>query len=173
VSIAREVLSETGFDPNVVTLAVEGPDEPIAATLATDPRVAIIDFTGSTDFGEWLEDNARQALVYTEKAGVNSVILESTDDYRGVLGNLAFTLSLYTGQMCTTTQNIYVPRDGVAPRTASVRRHRSPRTSEPPCRGCSATTRRPPGSSAPSSTTTWPHAWTRPAADRSRSRPDR
>jgi phenylacetic acid degradation protein paaN len=113
VSIAREVLSETGFDPNVVTLAVEGPDEPIAATLATDPRVAIIDFTGSTDFGEWLEDNARQALVYTEKAGVNSVILESTDDYRGVLGNLAFTLSLYTGQMCTTTQNIYVPRDGV------------------------------------------------------------
>jgi phenylacetic acid degradation protein paaN len=113
VSVAREVLSETGFDPNVVTLAVEGPDERIAATLATDPRVAIIDFTGSTDFGEWLEDNARQALVYTEKAGVNSVILESTDDYRGVLGNLAFTLSLYAGQMCTTTQNIYVPRDGV------------------------------------------------------------
>jgi phenylacetic acid degradation protein paaN len=113
VSIAREVLSETGFDPNVVTLAVEAPHERIAATLATDPRVAIIDFTGSTDFGEWLEDNARQALVYTEKAGVNSVILESTDDYRSVLGNLAFTLSLYTGQMCTTTQNIYVPRDGV------------------------------------------------------------
>nr|CAA9363812.1 MAG: Phenylacetic acid degradation protein PaaN2, ring-opening aldehyde dehydrogenase [uncultured Nocardioidaceae bacterium] len=113
VSIAREVLAETGFDPNVVTLAVEAQDERIAADLATDPRVAIVDFTGSTDFGEWLEDNARQALVYTEKAGVNSVILESTDDYRGAMANLAFTLSLYTGQMCTTTQNIYVPRGGV------------------------------------------------------------
>jgi phenylacetic acid degradation protein paaN len=113
VAIAREVLSEVGFDPNVVTLAVEGPDERIAAALATDPRVGIVDFTGSTDFGEWLEEHARQALVYTEKAGVNSVILESTDDYQGALANLAFTLSLYTGQMCTTTQNILVPREGV------------------------------------------------------------
>ncbi|MGI8953449.1 MAG: aldehyde dehydrogenase family protein, partial [Nocardioidaceae bacterium] len=68
VSIAREVLTESGFDPDVVVLAAERTDEPIAAELATDPRVGVIDFTGSTAFGEWLEDNARQALVYTEKA---------------------------------------------------------------------------------------------------------
>ncbi|MBA2418743.1 MAG: phenylacetic acid degradation protein PaaN [Nocardioidaceae bacterium] len=114
VSIAREVLTESGFDPDVVVLAAERTDEPIAAELATDPRVGVIDFTGSTAFGEWLEDNARQALVYTEKAGVNAVIVESTDDYRGALANLAFTLSLYSGQMCTTTQNVYVPKTGVA-----------------------------------------------------------
>jgi phenylacetic acid degradation protein paaN len=29
------------------------------------------------------------------------------------LGNIAFSLSLYSGQMCTTPQNIYVPRDGI------------------------------------------------------------
>ena len=27
--------------------------------------------------------------------------------------NIAFSLSLYTGQMCTAPQNIYVPRDGI------------------------------------------------------------
>lgn len=114
VSIAREVLAELGFDPNVVTLAVESADERIAADLATRPEIGIIDFTGSTEFGNWLEDNARQAQVYTEKAGVNTVIFDSTDDYRAALANLAFTLSLYTGQMCTTTQNIYVPKDAIA-----------------------------------------------------------
>lgn len=40
-------------------------------------------------------------------------MIDSTDDYKGLLTNLAFTLSLYSGQMCTTTQNLYVPRDGI------------------------------------------------------------
>ena len=44
----------------------------------------------------------------------NTVILESTDQYAALLRNLAFTLSLYSGQMCTTTQNILVPRGGIA-----------------------------------------------------------
>lgn len=112
VSIAREVLSEYGFDPNTVLLAAEDDGERLAADLALDHAVGTVDFTGSTAFGEWLERNARQALVYTEKAGVNSVIFDSTDEYRAALDNLAFTLSLYSGQMCTTTQNIYLPVAG-------------------------------------------------------------
>src|SRR4029079_16436958 len=68
---------------------------------------------GSTGFGTWLEQNAHQASVFTEKAGVNTVVVDSTDDYRGMLANLAFSLSLYSGQMCTTPQNLRVPRDGI------------------------------------------------------------
>ncbi|MBB2943533.1 phenylacetic acid degradation protein paaN [Actinoplanes lutulentus] len=113
VRIAREVLTEAGIDPNVVTLAAEEPGDGIAATLATHPDVRIVDFTGSSEFGDWLEANARQAVVYTEKAGLNTVIVDSTADYRGLLRNLAFSLSLYSGQMCTTPQNILVPRDGI------------------------------------------------------------
>ena len=30
-----------------------------------------------------------------------------------MLANLAFSLSLYSGQMCTTPQNLLVPRDGI------------------------------------------------------------
>jgi len=113
VQIAREVLAEAGQDANLVTLAVEEPGEGIAATLATHPDVRIVDFTGSSEFGNWLEANARQAVVYTEKAGLNTIIVDSTDDYRGMLRNLAFSLSLYSGQMCTTPQNLLIPSAGI------------------------------------------------------------
>jgi phenylacetic acid degradation protein paaN len=113
VKAAREVLSEAGFDPNLVALAAERPSEGIAKTLATRPEIKIIDYTGSTAFGDWLETNARQAQVYTEKAGVNTVVVDSTDNYQGMLSNLAFSLSLYSGQMCTTPQNILIPRGGI------------------------------------------------------------
>ncbi len=113
VRYAREVLEEAGFDPNLVTLAAEAPGEGLASTLAVRPEVKIIDFTGSTAYGDWLEANARQAQVYTEKAGVNTVIVDSTDDFKGMCRNLGFSLSLYSGQMCTTPQNILVPAGGI------------------------------------------------------------
>ncbi|MFJ5191826.1 phenylacetic acid degradation protein PaaN [Streptomyces sp. NPDC088394] len=113
VQLAREVLAEAGFDPDLVALAAERPGEGIAKTLALRPEIRIIDYTGSTAFGDWLETNARQAQVYTEKAGVNTIVLDSTDDYRSMLSNLAFSLSLYSGQMCTTPQNLLIPRDGI------------------------------------------------------------
>ncbi|QKW07720.1 phenylacetic acid degradation protein PaaN [Streptomyces sp. NA04227] len=113
VQICREVLAESGFDPNLVALAAEGAGEGIAKTLALRPEVRLIDYTGSTEFGDWLEANARQAQVYTEKAGVNTVVVDSTDNYKGMLANLAFSLSLYSGQMCTTPQNLLIPRAGI------------------------------------------------------------
>ena len=112
VSIVREVLTEQGLDPNLVTLALSN-DPAHTQALAKSPAVASIDFTGSNQFGRWLQDNARQARLYAEMAGVNSVIIESTDQYSAMLNNLAFTLSLYSGQMCTTTQNIYIPKNGI------------------------------------------------------------
>jgi phenylacetic acid degradation protein paaN len=112
VRILRDVLKENGLDPNLVTLAVF--DDPKATqALATHPDVKSIDFTGSNAFGRWLIDNARQAQVYAELAGVNNVVIESTDSYKAMLKNLAFTLSLYSGQMCTTTQDIFVPAAGI------------------------------------------------------------
>jgi phenylacetic acid degradation protein paaN len=114
VEIAREVIKENGFDPNVIALAADTAQDPITKTLVGRPEIRIIDYTGSSAFGEWIEKAAMpHAIVFTEKAGVNSAIIDSVADLRAMSGNLAFTLSLYSGQMCTTTQNIFVPRDGV------------------------------------------------------------
>ena len=113
VSVARQVLKEAGFDPNLVSLLIDDPAAPVAKDVAMRPEVRLIDYTGGPDFGNWLEQNCRHAMVYTEKAGVNCVVVDSIDDYKAMLKNLAFTLSLYSGQMCTTPQSIFVSREGV------------------------------------------------------------
>jgi phenylacetic acid degradation protein paaN len=113
VRIIRAVLDENGLDPNLLTLAVTE-DPKATQALATHPAVRTIDFTGSNAFGRWLMDHARQAQIYAELAGVNIVVVESSSNYKAMLKNLAFTLTLYSGQMCTTTQDILVPAGGIA-----------------------------------------------------------
>lgn len=113
VKIARDVLKEAGFDPNAIMLAADDADAPIAKDLVTDPRVAIVDFTGSPVFGQWVRENAATELVFTEEAGINPIVIDSTSDFRGLCGNIAFSLSLYSGQMCTAPQNIFVPAGGI------------------------------------------------------------
>ena len=134
------MLAEAGFDPHLVTLAAEDPADKLAATLAVRPEVRLIDYTGGNAFGEWLEDNAKQAVVFTEKAGVNTVVIDSTDDFAGMCRNLAFSFSLYSGQMCTAPQNVYLPPTASRPRRAASagrggRRHRGGARAS-----CSATT---------------------------------
>jgi len=112
VRTIRAVLAENGIDPNLVTLCVTDKRE-TTQQLVTHPAVKSVDFTGGNVFGQWLIDHCRQAQVYAELAGVNNIVIDSTDAYRKMLGNLAFTLSLYSGQMCTTSQAILVPAAGI------------------------------------------------------------
>jgi phenylacetic acid degradation protein paaN len=114
VRICRDVLKEAGFDPSVVLLAVDEATAPITKELVKHPDVAIVDFTGSPAFGRWVRDNAaRGAQVYTEEAGVNSIVIDSAPSFQGMCSNIAFSLALYSGQMCTAPQNIFVPRAGI------------------------------------------------------------
>lgn len=112
VRTIRAVLAENGLDANLVTLAVAN-DRATTQNLVTHAKVKSIDFTGGNVFGQWLIDNCRQAQVYAELAGVNNIVVDSTDSYKRMLGNLAFTLSLYSGQMCTTSQALFVPAGGI------------------------------------------------------------
>lgn len=113
VSVCQEVLKEAGFDPWLVSMVVDTREAPITKDLALRPEIRVIDYTGSSPFGEWLEQNCHQAQVYTEKAGVNCIVIDSTDNLKAMTQNLAFSLSLYSGQMCTAPQDLFVPRDGI------------------------------------------------------------
>ena len=112
VRTVRAVLRENGMDPHLVSLCVAAKRE-TTQQLVTHAAVKSIDFTGGNVFGQWLIDNCRQAQVYAELAGVNNVVIESTDAYKAMLGNIAFSLCLYSGQMCTTSQALLVPADGI------------------------------------------------------------
>ncbi len=113
VRVARRVLASAGFDPNLVTMVVDSAAEPIGKLLVKHPQTAIIDFTGSARFGAWVEQNAYPALCFTETSGVNTVILDSAHDLEPVVRSLATTMHLFSAQMCTSPQNIYVPRRGI------------------------------------------------------------
>ena len=113
VRICQEVLQEAGFDANVVTLVADTVESPKTAELVQHDSVSIIDYTGSSTFGEWVETNAGDAVVYTEKSGINSIIIDSAESMKPVSGNIGFSLCLYSGQMCTTPQNIFVPKGGI------------------------------------------------------------
>ena len=113
VETARAVLNEAGYDPNSVMLAVDTAAAPIAGELVLHPAIGIVDYTGASSFGEWLEDNVSHALVFTGKSSVNSVVIDSAADLKGAVRNLSASLTTYSGRMCTAPQNVFIPRDGI------------------------------------------------------------
>ena len=112
VAEIQKVLVENNYDPNICQLAVDTYDKMITKELAEHKEVKLIDFTGNSAFGSYLEALPGKT-VFTEKTGVNSVILDSTTDVDKTAANLAFSVNLYSGQMCTAPQNFYIPEGGI------------------------------------------------------------
>lgn len=112
VAEVRKALVAAGFSADVCQLAPDTADAPITKLLAEHAAVKLIDYTGSTTFGNYVESIPGKTT-FTEKAGVNSVVLESADDVDAVASNLAFSICLYSGQMCTAPQNFFVPKGGI------------------------------------------------------------
>ncbi|HNI44734.1 MAG TPA: phenylacetic acid degradation protein PaaN [Chitinophagales bacterium] len=112
VAEIQQTLQKNGFNPNIVQLAVDTPDQLITKQLAEHPNVRLIDYTGGNTFGDYVESLPNK-ITFTEKAGVNSVIIDSVRDLREVMRNLAFSVSLYSGQMCTAPQNLFIPEGGI------------------------------------------------------------
>ena len=108
----QKVLKEQGLDVHICQLGADTSEHLITKELAEHNDVKLIDFTGNSEFGTYLE-NIKGKTVFTEKTGVNSIILDSCDDIDKVMANLAFSLSLYSGQMCTAPQNFFIPESGV------------------------------------------------------------
>ena len=127
----RQVLAAAGFDPNLLTLCVDTVAQPLGKTLIKHPSCAIVDFTGSARFGAWVEANAHPALAFTETSGVNTVVIQGAQDLDAALRSLATTMCMFSAQMCTSPQTVYlppevatpdgpVPRDEVAQRLAQA-----------------------------------------------------
>jgi phenylacetic acid degradation protein paaN len=113
VQVCQEVLAEAGYDRELVTLAVGAPGERLHERLAVRPEVRLVDFTGPTSLCGWLEERAGQAVLFTGCPGVNSIVVDSTPDFRAMCDNLANSLAVCSGQMTTAPQNLLVPRGGI------------------------------------------------------------
>jgi len=108
----QQAFKEAGQDPLCIQLAVDTSETLIAKTLAEHEKVKLIDYTGGSTFGNYLEGLSSKT-VFTEKSAINSVLVHSATDLRESMRNLAFSASLYSGQMCTGPQNVFIPEGGV------------------------------------------------------------
>ena len=113
VAVIRATLKEFGFDPNLVSLLVDDETGAAARIVSLKPEIRLIDYTGGMAQGDWLEENAHQAVLFAQKSSLNCVVVDSTEDYKGLLRNLAVSLCLYAGQLGATPRVILVSREGV------------------------------------------------------------
>ncbi|WP_428149729.1 aldehyde dehydrogenase family protein [Brevundimonas sp.] len=120
VETCRAVLTEFGFDPNLVTLTVDTLAEPVAQGLVDHPQIQIIDFTGSPRYGGHLERTVVGKQLFTETAGVNTIVIESVADLDAVARAVARSSSLFSAQMCTSPQVIYIAPDLYEPMSAAI-----------------------------------------------------
>jgi aldehyde dehydrogenase (NAD+) len=94
---------------NVVTPS----DNDVAAVLATDPRVDMVSFTGSTDTGRRIMAAAAPTLkkVFLELGGKSAAIVLEDADVAAAAGAAAFTACIHAGQGCAITTRLVVPRE--------------------------------------------------------------
>ncbi|MES2618440.1 MAG: aldehyde dehydrogenase family protein [Bacteroidota bacterium] len=107
----RNEFVKNNLPADIIQLAIDSSAKPITKQLAEHPDVKMIDYTGGNMMGDYVE--GLNKICFTEKSGINSVILESVKNIDAVAQNIAFSASLYSGQMCTAPQNIYIPKEGI------------------------------------------------------------
>jgi phenylacetic acid degradation protein paaN len=112
VAEIQKTLEAQGYNPLTIQLAPDTLDEPITRALVEHDAVQLIDYTGGSHFGDYIEQVPGKTT-FTEKSGVNSILMHSCEDLKAVCDNIASSVSLYSGQMCTAPQNIFIPEEGI------------------------------------------------------------
>ena len=114
VEIARNVVRDNGFDPALVQLRRRPTVRAWPRPSPSVPRSR----SSTTPAGRGSAAGS-SAKARPRSARLHREVRRQHDRRRldrqpaWPLGNLAFSLALYSGQMCTTPQNIYVPEGGV------------------------------------------------------------
>ena len=112
VARPRDVLAEEGLPRDVVLLAADTPEAPVTKELPPSRgrdrrlhRLVRLRRLAARERrrGAGLHRGGRRQLL----------VVASTDDFAAMCPNLAFSLALYCGQMCTAPQDIFVPRGGI------------------------------------------------------------
>lgn len=83
-------------------------DIPVAEKMVTDPRMKMLSFTGSDKVGWHLKGIVGKKKVALELGGNASVIVDETADLPTAAKAIAGGAYLYAGQICISTQRIFV-----------------------------------------------------------------
>lgn len=101
-----ELFKEVGYPAgaiNVLCCAI-----PVAEKLVKDERVAKLSFTGSDKVGWYLKSICGKKKITLELGGNAAVIVDEDADLEGISDLVAKGAYLYAGQICISTQRIFV-----------------------------------------------------------------
>ena len=103
------LIDEVGFPAGAMNAVVA--DIPEAEKLVTDDRIALLSFTGSDTVGWKLKALAGKKKVQLELGGNAATIVDSSADLAHAAKRVAIGSFLYAGQICISTQRIFVVED--------------------------------------------------------------
>lgn len=110
--LGRLAAEHTDLPAGVLNVVTPRSNE-VAAQLASDPRVDMVSFTGSTNTGRAIMAAAAPTLkkVFLELGGKSAAIALDDADVAAVAGGTAFAACIHAGQGCAITTRLVVPRD--------------------------------------------------------------
>lgn len=104
-----EILQEAGLPAGGFEV-VPG-DKEVGEWLTTDPRVAMISFTGSPPVARAISQIAGLRRTTFELGGNAAVVVDDTVDASSVVDKIVTGGYAYSGQVCISVQRVYVHRD--------------------------------------------------------------
>ncbi|NWJ40751.1 MAG: aldehyde dehydrogenase family protein [Geothrix sp.] len=107
--IAEKVLRDFGFDPAICSLAI-GRGSDIGDLINTDPRVALVSYTGSVPGGRHVGKLVQERFGkhILELGGNNAVIVSERGDLEIALRAIYFGAIGTSGQRCTSTRRVII-----------------------------------------------------------------
>jgi aldehyde dehydrogenase (NAD+) len=104
-----ELLADAGFPPGVVNY-VTGGGSSVGTTLATDPRIRAVSFTGSTSVGEGIHRIGAETMKKTqlEMGGKNPLVVLADADLDAATDAAVIAAYTCAGQWCTATSRLIV-----------------------------------------------------------------
>ncbi len=100
---------EAGLPPGWLNVVV-GPSDEIGGVLVSENRVTMITFTGSSEIGWSIRQQAPQKKVTLELGNSTPVIVEANADVEDAAARLAAHAFSFAGQSCISVQRIYIQR---------------------------------------------------------------
>ncbi|MGB0838896.1 MAG: aldehyde dehydrogenase family protein [Chitinophagales bacterium] len=110
VKYLQQYLQDQQISPQIVQLSLV--NEKNQTQFVREPAISVIDYVGTPTFRASLK-NLSNKEIFTHNSVINSAIVHSVYDLRLVMRNIAYTVSLYSGQGYGALQNIFIPETGV------------------------------------------------------------
>jgi aldehyde dehydrogenase (NAD+) len=109
--LGRLAAERTDLPPGVLQVLTTS-DNPVAEELATDPRVDLVSFTGSTAVGRHLMEKASATLkrLFLELGGKGAHVVLDDADLDQCLAGAATMACRHGGQSCATLTRVLLPR---------------------------------------------------------------